>query len=249
MSRVKNFYVQLAPILNKIDAMLEWILSKVEVSKEREVKEEYFNTFMRALNFFHHITRELTIGEWKQNIGQEIHTTYLDRLVTFLKYTQEPLYIQRLSTLIAKFARKFCKSSENIEYMKPFFDFFNYGWPFLKLISSHSFSPKNVIDRIDEVSRDTFKSVEWKEYASNLQSKVPESELKTYLEESQESIDLKVSTWSEGDEEKTLRLAGEATLLRALLSGRATASFEIAAICSSVLLLHGKFVIIYFDFS
>lgn len=248
MGRIRNFYVQLAPILNKIDAMLEWILNNIDASKEKEAKEENFNIFMRALNFFHHITRELTIGELKQREDQDIHTTYLDRLVNFLKYTQEPLYIQRLSTLVARFARKLIRSSEKDEYMKPFFDYFNYGWPFLKLISSHSFLPQNVIDKVDKVTRDTFKAEEWKEYTNNLQSKVSESELKTYLEESHQYIDPRASTWSEGDEAKAFRLAGEATLLKTLISGRTTASFEVTAICSSVLLLHGNFLIRYFSF-
>ena len=242
MGRVKNFYVQLAPILNKIDAMLEWILTKAEVSKGKETVEEHFNTFMRALNFFHHITRELTIGERKEKEDQEIHTTYLDRLVSFLKYTQEPLYIQRLSTLVARFARKLLRSSDKEEYLIPILNFLNYGWPFLKLISSHSFLVKNVIDRVDKVTRDTLKAVEWREFTSNLQSKISVGNLQTYIEEPHQYLDTRVSAWSEGDETKALRLAGEATLLKILASGRTTTSFEVAAICSSVLLLHGNFL-------
>ena len=222
--------------------MLEWILGQIEVSKEKEALEEYFNTFMRALNFFHRITRELTIGKWKQHENQDIHTTYLDRLISFLKYTQEPLYIQRLSTLVARFARKLIRSAEKEEHFTSIFNFLNYGWPFLKLISSHSFLAKNVIDKVDKVTRDTFKAVEWREFTTNLQSKVSAGDFKTYIEEPHQHIDPRVSAWSEGDEEKALRLAGEATMLKILASGRTTASFEVAAICSSVFLLHGNFL-------
>ena len=81
MGRIKNFYVQLAPILNKIDAMLEWILSKVEVVKEKEVMEEYFNTFIRAFNFFHHIVIELNIGEQRE----EVHRRPSDDQLNFME--------------------------------------------------------------------------------------------------------------------------------------------------------------------
>lgn len=246
MGRTLNFYVQLAPILNKIDTMLGWILSKIDNSTEKEAMEEYFNTFMRALNFFYRITRELTIGEWKERENQDIHPSYLDHLVNFLKYTQEPFYILRVSTLTAKFARKLIRSSDKEEYMIPIFNFLNYGWPFLKLISSESFSAKAVIDRVDKVSHDSFNPGDWKDYTTNLQSKISESDVKKYLEEPNHHIDLRILSWSEGDEAKAFRLAGEAALLKTLSSGRKTVSFEVTAICSSIFLLHGNSLRLFF---
>lgn len=239
MGRIRNPYVQLAPILNKIDILLSENLLKLETSSDSETLEHCYNIFLRATNLFHRITREQSIGIREQIENQDVPTSYLEHLISFLKYTQEPLYVLRVASLVAKFARKFKQFSNKHEYLKPFFSFLKYGAPFFKLFEEHSYQIPAFHEYLKKKTTGELKIAEWEKYISPLKGKISTEEITKLLLAVPENklVDKRIASLAN---ESGLEIAGEFMLLKLLTSKRKFAFYEISALASCVFLVHGN---------
>lgn len=247
MGHTRINYMQLAPILNKIDTILSFILEGLDKMSDSEfplkpdISEEFYNVFLRSCNLFHVFVNELSPVDRGRNEIDKMHTSYLDHLVGFLRYTQEPLYVLRVAALISEFVRKFGRLTEE-ENIKVFVEFLNFSTPFLRLLDSHGFKIDAFLEFLSKQATPEFNISEWKDFTGNLSQKITSEEsLKSLLDTRKETLRAAFVTLAKEDRNTALALSGEFFLISLLKdnSEKKNSIFEINALAISSLLLYG----------
>ena len=198
-------YLQMAPILNKIDLLLTSIMAKLQENPKPATNEKINDSeadekaFLWACNILYRVVSDHKVRTDADSISQDskselsIPFSYLDRLVEFLNYWQAPQYFLRVSDLALLFAYKLRRKDvlHNLENLVPFAELIRYGTPFLKLFAKYDPNIDNMHSKFSETlqcnPKDVNTALGCQSLVENIIKDVPFSELQRMADQSAET--------------------------------------------------------------
>ena len=240
--------VILIPIFNKIDEVLSGILDQLKKSAEAntslkpEDSETYRTIFIRASNIFRRAIIDTGPKDFAIDIFDEIPSSYLNHLIEFLQYCQDPIYTLLVISTTTKYLRKIVEKTKDLtRILECARNLLHFGKSFTKLLVENNRLPTKLFKEITATLGGECKLSQWGPYIEHLLSHTSPEEVEKLIEFGQKSrVNTKVSGLTGNKGAFKFHLAGEIAFLNFVNEKSRILNYEITAIAISLAFISGS---------
>ena len=245
-------FLFLVPVFSKIDEVLSEILNELKKSAETnttlkpEVSETYRTIFIRANNIFRRAIVDSTPKGIDVSKTGEIPNSYLNHLIEFLQYCQDPVYTLLVISTTTKYLRKIVKNSKGLtRKLECVRNLLHFGKPFTQLLAEYDRLPTRLLNEITTLLGSECKLLQWESYLEHLLHYTTSEEVEKLIEFSQKSrVNTRVSGLTEKKEAFRFHVAGEVAFLNFVNEKSRILNYEITAVAISLAFISGNKIFI-----